>query len=166
MPRPIESLLKVQQRRVATTMAELRARNQQVLQAQLAREAAQSRWSAADAERQRQLRTMADMSAGAITTVRVGDLARTASSLDWWRARLEEEKKLLQEAEVALTHARSALEHARIAYRQAHARQEGLLQLAEQQRRALDQKRLRAQELSVEDVLQGRHGVSSKGVLQ
>ncbi len=162
----IEPLLKVQQRRVEKEMANLRVSNQHVLESQLARDAAYSRLCAAQAERQRELRKMADMAAGAVASVRVGDLARTASSLDWWRLRLEQEKKLLEAAELELIRARSALAEAKLSYRREHARQEGLHKLAEERRRELAQKQLRAQELEVEDVLQRRPGDSIGGRLQ
>jgi hypothetical protein len=146
-PSPVGSLLVVQQRRVDRALAAVTACNRQLREAQLQHDQAQASWQAADA----QARAALDRRAGVVVShlgqvLAYTDLLSAARSLEWWRACAAERAVQLEAARATMLQAQENAQRARRAYREADARREALMNLAEEQRKAQLQQSFRIQE--------------------
>jgi hypothetical protein len=157
-PRRLDSLLIVQLRRVDHALVELKARNEQLRQAELERAARHERLAATQRRRQLEVSRHAESIAGASSrTLSAAELAAAGRRLEWWRIRAQEQQQELESAQAALLHAQTDAAQARLRYQEANARHEGLAQLLEEERRALACETLRVEESDSDE--SRKHGV-------
>ena len=149
----LDGLLEIQRHRLDQALAELRARNRQLDQAQLERSLQQERWQAAQDRRRREISRQAEMvRSHAAQTLAAAELTHSGQRIEWWRLRAQEQRKALEAAEAAVLHAQRQADQARRLFHQADARHTGLLQLTQEQQRTQARERLRLEEYASDDV--------------
>jgi len=129
-------------------MGEIIARNRQLSDARLQCDRARASWDEARTRAREALGRWSKVVSGAVSCA---DLLREARSLEGWRARVAQRAAELEIARTAMLQAENDAAHARRAYRQEYARREAFLKLADEQRKAQEQKRFSAQERELED---------------
>ncbi len=151
-PSPVEPLLLVQERRVDQAMAAVTACNLRLREAQRKHDEAHASWVEAETQARAALDRRARVVAGHLgQALSPADLLGAVRSLEWSRACAAQRAVQLEAARAAMIQAEENANQARRVYRQADARRQALLNLAEEQRKADLQKSLRIQENEIED---------------
>jgi hypothetical protein len=143
----VDSLLVVHQRRVDRALEALQHCNEQLRSAEVERTNQYERLLDMQSRRQRELSRQGEVGAGTSRcALSATGLAAARNRLEWWSARVDEQKKKLAVAAAALLKADSDAAQARLRYQEVHARQAGLLRLVDERRRALARNRERLEE--------------------
>lgn len=151
-PSPVGPLLVVQERRVDRAMAAVTARNRQLREAQQKHDQAHASWEEADTRARAALDRRAQVVASHLgQALPRADLLSAVRNLEWWRACAAQRAVQLEAALAGMLQAQKEADHARRVYREADARRESLMNLAEEQRKAQLQKSLRIQESEMDD---------------
>jgi hypothetical protein len=147
IPARVNSLLVVHQRRVDRALAVLQHCNEQLHSAEVERTRQYERLLDIQSRRQCELSRQGEVGAGTSRcALSATGLAAARNRLEWWSARVEEQKKELAVAEAALLKADSDAAQARLRYQEVQARQSGLMRLVDERRRALARDRERLEE--------------------
>jgi flagellar biosynthesis chaperone FliJ len=154
---PIDPLLAVQRRRVDRAMMEVQSRNEQLRQAESDRNRANALWLEAraglDRERRERSRVLAERMGARISG---SDLVTAAARIEWWRAHVEERKRLLDSTESALRQAQTAAATARRHYMEMHAKYQAVQKLAEERRSTYARARARMEEHATDELIANR----------
>jgi hypothetical protein len=147
MPARVNLLLVVHQRRVDRALAVLQRCNEQLRSAEVERTNQCERLLDMQSQRQRELSRQGAVGAGTSRcALSATELTAARNRLEWWSARVDEQKKELAAAEAALLKADSDAAQARLRYQEVQARQSGLLRLVDERQRALARDRERLEE--------------------
>ncbi len=147
IPARVNLLLVVHQRRVDRALAALQHCNEQLHSAAVERTNQYERLVDMQSQRQRELSRQGEVGGGASRcALSATGLAAARNRLEWWSARVDEQKKELAAAATILLKADSDAAQARLQYQEVQARQRGLIRLVDERRRALARDRERLQE--------------------
>jgi hypothetical protein len=134
----VKSLLVVHQRRVDRALAELRHCNEQLRRAESERANQHERLRHTQAQRQCALSRQSEViGGGSRRALSATDLVAACNALEWWSARVEEQKSELAAAEATVLKAQTDAAQARLRYQGLEARQRGLVRLLDERQRAL-----------------------------
>jgi hypothetical protein len=150
----IDSLLAVQKRRADRAMDQVRARNQFQNQMEIERNRAHALLLETRSRRQQEAQRRDGMLANQTQhRVSLSEIMLGVRRVEWWDSRVAEYVEVLASADRALNEARLAAAEARHEYQQIWSRYEALLNLANEQRRAFAESRLRLEECATEDLI-------------
>ena len=152
IPARVNLLLIVHQRRVDRAQAVLRHCNEQLQRTESERADQYGRLRDTQAQRQRELNRQGEViGRRSRQALSAADLVAARNRLDWWSARVEEQKQKLAAADATLLQSESDAAQARLRYQAVEARQRGLVRLVDERGRALARDRARIEDSNADD---------------
>jgi chromosome segregation ATPase len=152
IPARVNLLLLVHQRRVDRAQAVLQHCNEQLRRAESERVDQHERLRDAQAQRQGELNRQGEvMGRHSGQVLCAADLVAARNRLEWWSARVDEQKERLAAAEASLLKSESDAAQARLRYQGVEARQRGLVRLVDERRRTVARDRTRIEDCNADD---------------